>query len=129
MRPESVSAIDKLLDTVNSIKSELDSLKDITDITALSRLEDRIRQECQVIEALPGYMGQDIYRQVQARRLEIREQQIAQIRGVTEVKNGSIGTNGNLGNGYRSDESRRVEPEGNSKTSRPARQSKPKKQS
>ena len=108
MRPESASAIDKLLDTVNSIKSELDSLKNITDITMLSRLEDRIRQECQVIEALPGYMGQDIYKQIQARRAEIREEQIKQIRGVTEVKNGSIGANGNPGDGDRTDKPRRA---------------------
>lgn len=126
MRPESASAIDKLLDTVNSIKSELDSLKNITDITTLSRLEDRIRQECQVIEALPGYMGQDIYKQIQARRAEIRQQQINQIRGVTEVKNGSgsARTNGDTGG---SDKPGRIEQEGDTKAKRPSRQSKSKK--
>lgn len=84
MRAESASAIDKLLDTVNSIKSELDSLKDITDMTSLGRLEERIRNECQVIEALPGYLGQEIYRRVQVRRSEIREENIKQIRSITE---------------------------------------------
>lgn len=86
MRAESASAIDKLLDTVNSIKSELDSLKDITDMTSLGRLEERIRNECQVIEALPGYLGQEIYRRVQVRRSEIREENIKQIRSITEGK-------------------------------------------
>lgn len=86
MRSESASAIDRLLSTVESIKSELDSLKTITDMSTLSRLEDRIRQECQVIEALPGYMGQEIFRRVQIRRNEIRQEQINHVRSITEEK-------------------------------------------
>lgn len=108
MRPESASAIDKLLDTVNSIKSELDSLKNITDMTALGRLEDRIRQECQVIEALPGYMGQEIFRQIQIRRGEIRQEQINEIRKITEATHGSAGTNGDTGDGDRANKPRRA---------------------
>ena len=127
MRPESASAMDKLIDTVNSIKTELESLPKITDMTILGRLEDRIRQECQVIEALPGYMGQEIYKRIQARRMEIRREHIDKIRGISKEDNGRIGSSGTNGNLGWSDKSGGAEQESDTKASRPSRQSKSKK--
>lgn len=126
MREESASALDRLLDTVKSIQSELDSLPKITDMSTLGRLEERIRNECQVIEALPGYLGQEVFRRIQTRRSEIRKEQINQIRNTMEKKDGTrdSGTNGSLGgtNGLSGSKL-----ESDSKTSGPARQSKRKK--
>lgn len=126
MRAESASAIDRLLSTVESIKSELDSLKTITDMATLSRLEDRIRQECQVIEALPGYMGQEIFRRVQIRRNEIRQENMNHVRSITEVTDGSRNSGANRDTGG-SDKPGGAEQEGDTKTKRPSRQSKSKK--
>lgn len=114
MRSESASALDRLLDTVKSIQSELDSLPKITDMTSLGRLEERIRNECQVIEAIPGYLGQEVFRRIQTRRAEIRKEQINQIRNITEKKDGSrdSGTNGSVGVGDRTDKPSRSKRKG-----------------
>lgn len=126
MRAESASAIEKLLDTVKSVQSELDSLKNITDMTSLGRMEDRIRNECQVIEALPGYLGQEVFRRIQTRRTEIRREQINHIRGITKEANGTrnSGTNGDTRG---ADKPGRAEQKSDTKAIRPSRQSKSKK--
>lgn len=126
MREESASALDRLIDTVKSIQSELDGLSNITDMTSLGRLEERIRNECQVIEAIPGYLGQEVFKRIQTRRTEIRREQINQIRNLTEKKDGTR-SSGNPGNGDRTDESSRTKLEGDKQASKPAGQSRRKK--
>lgn len=125
MRAEASGAIDALLDTVKSIKAELEEIKTAKDLGTINRLEERIRNECQVIEAMPGYMGQEIYRQVQIRRAQLRAQNYNMaVNAVKEVINGDSGTNGDTGG---SDKPGRTEQEGDTKAKRPSRQSKPKK--
>lgn len=116
MRPESVNAIDALLDTVRSIKKELETIKTSTDLAQINMLEERIRNECQVIEAAPGYMGQDIHRQIMNRRLEIRS--LNRQEAMTKAKevldgSGSSGTNGNSGDGDRTNKPRRSKSKSN----------------
>lgn len=125
MRAEASGAIDALLDTVKSIKAELEEIRTAKDLGTINRLEERIRHECQVIEAMPGYMGQEIYRQVQIRRAQLRAQNYNMaVNAVKEVMNGDSGTNGDTGG---SDKSGGAKQEGDTKTKRPSRQSKPKK--
>lgn len=125
MRAEASGAIDALLDTVKSIKAELEEIRTAKDLGTINRLEERIRQECQVIEAMPGYMGQEIYRQVQIRRAQLRAQNYNMaVNAVKEVINGDSGTNGDTGG---SDKPGGVEQEGDTKVKRPSRQSKSKK--
>ena len=126
MREESASALDRLIDTVKSIQSELDGLSNITDMTSLGRLEERIRNECQVIEAIPGYLGQEVFKRIQTRRTEIRREQINQIRNLTEKKDGTR-SSGNPGDGDRTDEPSRTERKSNQQAKRSARQSQSKK--
>lgn len=125
MRAEASGAIDALLDTVKSIKAELEEIKTAKDLGTINRLEERIRQECQVIEAMPGYMGQEIYRQVQIRRAQLRAQNYNMaVNAVKEVMNGDSGTNGDTGG---SDKPGGSKQEGDTKAKRPSRQSKSKK--
>lgn len=125
MRAEASGAIDALLDTVKSIKAELEEIRTAKDLGTINRLEERIRHECQVIEAMPGYMGQEIYRQVQIRRAQLRAQNYNMaVNAVKEVINGDSGTNGDTGG---SDKPGRAEQEGDTKAKRPSRQSKSKK--
>lgn len=125
MRAEASGAIDALLDTVKSIKAELEEIKKAKDLGTINRLEERIRQECQVIEAMPGYMGQEIYRQVQIRRAQLRAQNYNMaVNAVKEVMNGDSGTNGDTGG---SDKPGGAKQEGDTKAKRPSRQSKSKK--
>ena len=130
MRPESVNAIDALLDTVRSIKKELETIKTSTDLAQINMLEERIRHECQVIEAAPGYMGQDIHRQIMNRRLEIRS--LNRQEAMTKAKevldgSGDSGASGNPGDGDRADEPQRIELSGDKQASKPAKQSRRKK--
>lgn len=121
MRAEASGAIDALLDTVKSIKAELEEIRTAKDLGTINRLEDRIRQECQVIEAMPGYMGQEIYRQVQIRRAQLRAQNYNMaVNAVKEVMNGDSGTNGDTGDGDRTDEPSRPKRKGNSKARKSA---------
>lgn len=125
MRAEASGAIDALLDTVKSIKAELEEIRTAKDLGTINRLEERIRNECQVIEAMPGYMGQEIYRQVQIRRAQLRAQNYNMaVNAVKEVMNGYSGTNGDTGG---TNKSGRTEQEGDTKAKRPSRQSKSKK--
>lgn len=125
MRAEASGAIDALSDTVKSIKAELEEIKKAKDLGTINRLEERIRQECQVIEAMPGYMGQEIYRQVQIRRAQLRAQNYnTAVNAVKEVTNGDSGTNGDTGG---SDKPGGAKQEGDTKAKRPSRQSKSKK--
>ena len=125
MRAEASGAIDALLDTVKSIKAELEEIRTAKDLGTINRLEERIRNECQVIEAMPGYMGQEIYRQVQIRRAQLRAQNYNMaVNAVKEVMNGDSGTNGDTGG---SDKSGGAKQEGDTKAKRPSRQSKSKK--
>lgn len=79
MRPESYGSIDKLLDTVDSIKKELDQIKNCASMSEISQLEEHIRHECQVVEAMPGYMGQEIFAIISARRNELRKDKLNSI--------------------------------------------------
>ena len=114
MRAEASGAIDALLDTVKSIKAELEEIRTAKDLGTINRLEERIRNECQVIEAMPGYMGQEIYRQVQIRRAQLRAQNYnTAVNAVKEVINGNSGTNGDTGDGDGSDKPRRTKRKSN----------------
>lgn len=68
---ESKSAIQKAVDTINSIKAELDALPTY-DGQKLNEVEGRIRVELQVMEALVNHVGREAYQQITERRRQLR---------------------------------------------------------
>ena len=68
---ESKSAIQKAVDTINSIKAELDALPTYNG-QKLNEVEGRIRVELQVMEALVNHVGREAYQQITDRRRQLR---------------------------------------------------------
>ena len=68
---ESKSAIQKAVDTINSIKAELDALPTYNG-QKLNEVEGRIRVELQVMEALVNHVGREAYQQINERRRQLR---------------------------------------------------------
>jgi hypothetical protein len=65
------SAIEKAVATIGSIKAELDDLPKY-DLNKLNEVENRIRVELQVMEALVNHVGREVYMKVQDRRHQLR---------------------------------------------------------
>lgn len=124
------TAIQKALDTINSIKSELDSMPTY-DARQLNVVENHIRVELQVMEALVNHLGREVYDNVQKRRRQLRgenQQWIGKVTSPVEERlnellggnNGNTGTDGNPGDGDRTDEPSRPKRKGNSKARKSA---------
>ena len=72
-------SLEKMYDTVvklRGIVSEMDTYSQ----AELNRAEDKIRNEFQVIEAMLAYVGRDIYAIAQNRRMELRNQNIQEVK-------------------------------------------------
>lgn len=65
------TAIQRALDTINSIQAELDAMPTY-DARKLNEVEGRIRVELQVMEALVNHVGREVYQKVQIRRTQLR---------------------------------------------------------
>lgn len=83
MNPQAVDSLDKLINTADSVRAEIEKLAKV-DGKDLNMIEERIRQELQVIQALPDFIGQEIYAKVQARRHEIKLQRAEEIRKIAK---------------------------------------------
>ena len=136
------TAIDKAVDTIASIKAELDAMSTY-DGHKLNEVEGRIRVELQVMEALVNHVGREVYQAVQVRRQQLRsenqqwikdtvspvEERVRAILGDKKEEDNedgtrNSGTNGDTGG---TDKPGGVKQEGDTKAKRPSRQSKSKK--
>lgn len=109
-------SLEKMHDTVERLR-EIVSKMDTYDQATLNRIEDKIRNEFQVIEAMLAYVGRDIYAIAQSRRLELRNQNIADVRATVErlkeATNGNSGTSGDTGVGDGANKPRRSKRQSN----------------
>lgn len=135
------TAIDKAVDTIASIKAELDAMSTY-DGRKLNEVEGRIRVELQVMEALVNHVGREVYQAVQARRQQLRsenqqwikntvspaEERVRAILGDKKEEDNEDGTRdiGGASDGG-TDKSAGAKRESDTKTKRPSRQSKSKK--
>lgn len=124
---ENKTAIEKAVDTINSIQAELDAMPTY-DSRKLNEVEGRIRVELQVMEALVNHVGREVYQKVLEQRQRLRgnnkafiekitnpvEDRISEILGekqgesIKEVGNGNSGTSGNPGDGDGTSKPRRA---------------------
>ena len=72
-------SLEKMHDTVEKLR-EMVSKMDTYSQAELNQAEDKIRNEFQVIEAMLAYVGRDIYAVAQQRRMELRNQNIRDVR-------------------------------------------------
>lgn len=104
-------SLEKMHDTVESLR-EIVSKMDTYDQATLNRAEDKIRNEFQVIEAMLAYVGRDIYAIAQARRLQLRNKNIADVRAAVnhlkEATDGNSRNSGDTGVGDGANKSRRT---------------------
>lgn len=112
-------SLEKMHDTVEKLR-DIVSKMDTYDQATLNRAEDKIRNEFQVIEAMLAYVGRDIYAIAQARRLQLRNQNIEEVKAAVdylktakpvtyeEVTYGDSGISGSTGDGDGSDKPRRA---------------------
>lgn len=112
-------SLEKMHDTVERLR-DIVSKMDTYDQATLNRVEDKIRNEFQVIEAMLAYVGRDIYTIAQARRLQLRNQNIEAVKAAVnslktaktptyeEVTYGDSRTSGDTGDGDGSDKPRRA---------------------
>lgn len=112
-------SLEKMHDTVEKLR-DIVSKMDTYDQATLNRAEDKIRNEFQVIEAMLAYVGRDIYAIAQARRLQLRNQNIEAVKAAVnslktakpvtyeEVTYGDSGISGSTGDGDGSDKPRRA---------------------
>ena len=104
-------SLEKMHDTVERLR-EIVSKMDTYDQATLNKTEDKIRNEFQVIEAMLAYVGRDIYAIAQARRLQLRSQNIAEVKAVVnhlkEATNGNSGDSRDTGVGDGADKPRRT---------------------
>lgn len=116
------TAIQKAVDTINSIKKELDDMPTYT-ARQLNEVEGRIRIELQVMEALVNHLGREVFQHVQSRRRQLRgenRQWIDNVVNPAEARlqellgdnNGNSGTSGDTRGGNKS---RRPKQKGNPK--------------
>ena len=109
-------SLEKMHDTVERLR-EIVSKMDTYDQATLNRTEDKIRNEFQVIEAMLAYVGRDIYAIAQSRRLQLRNQNIAEVKAVVnhlkEATDGNSGVSGGTGNGDGANKPRRAKRQGN----------------
>lgn len=114
-------SLEKMHDTVEKLR-DMVSKMDTYSQAELNRAEDVIRNEFQVIEAMLAYVGRDIYAVAQKRRLQLRDQNIMDVKAAVdylrsakpeEVKNGSDRTDGDTGDGDGSDKPRRTKRKSN----------------
>ena len=124
------TAIQKAVDTIESIQAELDSMQNY-DLRTLNETENRIRTELQVMEALVNHVGREVYQAVQARRQQLRgennmridaivnpvEERLKEILGDGD---GSDRTNRDTRNGDGTNKSSRAKSKSNSKTRKSA---------
>lgn len=90
-------SLEKMHDTVERLR-EIVSKMDTYDQETLNRTEDKIRNEFQVIEAMLAYVGRDIYAIAQARRMALRNQNIAEVKATVDyLKEATSGNGGNSG--------------------------------
>ena len=123
-------SLEKLNDTVQQLREIVGKMETCTQ-QELNRYEDKIRNEFQVIEASIAYVGRDIYKIAQGRRMVLRRQNLVDIQRITsdnkqEVVDGTR-SSGNPGDGDRTDEPSRTERKSNQQAKRSARQSQSKK--
>lgn len=127
---ENKTAIQKALDTVNSINDELTNMPTY-DARKLNEVENHIRVELQVMEALVNHLGREVYQHVQTRRQQLRSENNQWVQDVTnpaedrikEVlggNNGNTGTNRDTGDGDGSDKPSRPKRKGNPKARKSA---------
>lgn len=138
---DSKTAIDKAVDTMVSIKAEIDAMPTY-DGHKLNEVEGRIRVELQVMEALVNHVGREVYQAVQIRRQQLRgenqqwiqntvspvEERVRAILGdefMEDKKDGTRDIGGASDGG--TDKSAGAKRESDTKTKRPSRQSKSKK--
>lgn len=133
------TAIDKAVDTIASIKAELDAMSTY-DGHKLNEVEGRIRVELQVMEALVNHVGREVYQAVQIRRQQLRsenqqwikdtvspvEERVRAILGDKKEEENAdgtrnSGTSGNTGDGDRANKPRRTKRKSNKQTSKSAR--------
>lgn len=103
-------SLEKMNDTVQKLR-DIVSKMDGYSQSELNIVEDKIRNEFQVIEAMLAYVGRDIYAIAQNRRMELRNANIAEVRGaIKKIKeeNGTTGSSGNPGDGDGADRPRRA---------------------
>ena len=131
------TAIEKAVDTIKNIQQELDDMPSY-DFRKLNLVENHIRVELQVMEALVNHVGREVYQAVQIRRQQLRNDNNRKANNIVDPveerlkailgeDNGSDRTNGDTGVGVRSNKSSGAKQQGNKQTRRPARQSKSKK--
>lgn len=77
------SAIEKAVATIGSIKAELDDLPKY-DLIKLNDVENRIRVELQVMEALVNHVGRETYTRIQDRRHQLRKENQQWVKTVVE---------------------------------------------
>ena len=65
------TAIEKAVDTIKNIQQELDDMPSY-DFRKLNLVENHIRVELQVMEALVNHVGREVYQAVQIRRQQLR---------------------------------------------------------
>lgn len=78
------SAIDKAVDTINSIQAELDAMSTYNN-QKLNEVESRIRAELQVMESLVNWVGREVYQKVQERRQQLRSENQQFVDRVTDL--------------------------------------------
>lgn len=71
-------AIQKLIGTVDTIAKIADGIPNYS-AHELNAVEDKLRNEFQVIEAHLFYVGQEVYAAANARRLELRREHILNV--------------------------------------------------
>ena len=131
------TAIEKAVDTIKNIQQELDDMPSY-DFRKLNLVENHIRVELQVMEALVNHVGREVYQAVQIRRQQLRNDNNRKANNIVDPveerlkailgeDNGSDRANGDTGVGDGTNKPRRAKRKGNSKTRRPAGQSKHKK--
>lgn len=136
---ENKTAIEKAVDTINSIQAELDAMPTY-DSRKLNEVEGRIRVELQVMEALVNHVGREVYQRVLEQRQRLRgdnrdfiekitnpvEDRISEILGekqgesIKEVSNGNSGASGNPGDGNGTDKPRRTKRKSDKQASKTA---------
>lgn len=107
-------SLEKMNDTVQKLRGMVEKM-DTYNQAELNQIEDRIRNEFQVIEAMIAYVGRDIYSLAQKRRMELRNQNIADVKRAVEYLRTAVveedhGTrsSGNTGDGNGADKPRRA---------------------